>query len=356
VATAPKVGAGVYAGQLLRTTGPSFSATPFDPAKVSSTVVGSATLTFANGNAATLAYTLHGVFQTKAITRQLFAPPAGTVCRNAPDAPTGIKVVVAGDIAQCLGADAARSGAARTAALITPQDDIVLTAGDNAYESGSPTEFASCFHPTWGAFKDRIYPTPGNHDYYTPYAEGYYNYFGARAGPNRRGYYSFDVGGWHIISLNSVVDITPESEQHRWLVADLAKSRDSLCTLAVMHYPAFNSGANHGSILAMRPVFETLQAAGVELVLSGHEHVYERFAPQRADGTPDPARGLRQFVIGTGGASLYEFGTPMNNSEFRYNANWGVLRLTLGEGSYGWNFVSVDGARIIDAGTANCHR
>ena len=124
----------------------------------------------------------------------------------------------------------------------------------------------------------------------------------------------------------------------RWLLADLAKSRDSLCTIAVLHYPAFNSGATHGSSSAMemRPAFDALQAAGVEMVLSGHEHVYERFAPQRADGTADPQRGVRQFVVGTGGGTLMGFRTPLPNSEFRYNANWGVLRLTLGPGHYSW--------------------
>jgi len=265
-------------------------------------------------------------------------------------------VVVAADIGQCFGAPAASSAAARTAALVTDQDAFVLTAGDNTYDYGTPEEYANCFHPTWGAFRNRIFPTIGNHEYYTAGGEGYFGYFGAQAGPDRRGYYSFDYNGWHFISLNAVADITAQSQQYRWLVADLAQSSDSLCTLALLHYPAFNSGAQYGSVADMRPVFDLLQRAGVEMVFSGHEHVYERFAPQRADGTADPARGLRQFVVGTGGHALYPFGTPLPNSEFRYNAGWGVVRLTLGQGSYRWQFVPVGGGAPLDAGTASCHR
>ena len=120
----------------------------------------------------------------------------------------------------------------------------MLTLGDNAYDYGTPAEFANCFHPTWGAFKDRIRPTIGNHDYYTAGAEGYFGYFGAQAGPDRRGYYSFDYGGWHFISLNSVLDVAPQSVQYRWLVADLAQSKDSLCTIALWHYPAVQLGCD----------------------------------------------------------------------------------------------------------------
>jgi hypothetical protein len=352
---APRLSPGVYGGKLIRTTGPAFSATPFDPAKVTRNEVGTATFTFANGNAATFAYTLGGVSQSKAITRQLFGPLAGTRCGEPYRTPSPVKVVAAGDIAQCTETTAGASAAARTARLVGAGDDLVLTLGDAAYESGTHAEYANCFHPTWGAFKDRIRPAPGNHDYYTAGAEGYFTHFGSQAGPDRRGYYSFDHGGWHVISLNSVVDIAPGSEQYRWLLADLAGSRDSLCTIALLHYPAFNSGANHGSIVAMRPAFDALHAAGVEMVLSGHEHVYERFAPQKADGTADPSRGVRQFVVGTGGGILMAFRTPLPNSEFRYNADWGVLRLALGQGQYGWQFVSANGGTPIDSGTRNCH-
>lgn len=268
--------------------------------------------------------------------------------------PAPVTIVAAGDIGQCFNAPATASGAKKTAALVGAQDALVLTLGDHAYENGTPSEFASCFHPTWGAFKDRIHPTPGNHDYYTAGAEGYFGYFGAQAGPNRRGYYSFDVGGWHFISLNSLADVSAQSDQYQWLKSDLANST-STCTIAYWHYPAFNSGGVYGSVMAMRPFFDALHAAGVEIVLSGHEHIYERFAPQKADGTADPARGVRQFVVGTGGHDLNPMGTVLPNSEFRQNTTWGVLRLTLGQGNYGWQFVPVGGGAALDAGTGACH-
>ncbi len=271
-------------------------------------------------------------------------------------APVPTTVVAAGDIAQCFNGPAAGSGAAKTAALVGPADGIVLTLGDHAYEDGTPTEFANCFHPTWGAVKDRIHPVPGNHDYYTANAEGYFGYFGAQAGPDRRGYYSFDYAGWHFIALNSLADVSAQSAQYAWLAADLARSADVTCTIAYWHYPAFNSGANYGSVTAMRPFFAALHAAGVEMVLSGHEHIYERFAPQAADGTLDLARGVRQFVVGTGGHEFNPLGPPLPNSEFRQNAKWGVLRLTLGGGEYAWQFVPAGGGAPLDAGTGACHR
>jgi hypothetical protein len=265
-------------------------------------------------------------------------------------------VVAAGDIAQCSGAPAYLSAASRTAALVKPSDALVLTLGDHAYENGTAGEFAQCFAPTWGTVDERIRPSPGNHDYNTPGADPYFSYFGAQAGPERRGYYSFDFGGWHFIALNSLAEVSPGSTQYRWLQADLAASRDTLCTIAYWHYPAFNSGGTYGSVLPMRPFFELLHGAGVELVLSGHEHIYERFAPQGGDGTADPQRGVRQFVIGTGGHSLNPLGAPLPNSEFRDNSHWGVLRLTLGQGSYAWQFVPAGGGPALDSGSGTCHR
>lgn len=274
---------------------------------------------------------------------------------GAPPAPS-FTIAAAGDIAQCYDAPASVSPAAKTAALVVAQDAIVLTLGDNAYETGTPVEFADCFHPTWGAFKDRIRPAPGNHDYATAGAEGYFSYFGAQAGPDRRGYYSFDHGGWHFISLNTEVDTSVPSAQYQWLVADLAASRDTLCTIAVWHRPSFNSGAVHGSSAKMKPMFDALYNAGVEVLLSGHEHVYERFAPQNANGVADPARGVRQFVVGTGGALHYAFGPAIPNSEVRIQGTFGVLRLTLGATGYSWQFVPAGGGAPGDAGSDVCHR
>jgi hypothetical protein len=345
---------------LIQTKGPAFGAAAFDPLKVTRSEVGTATFTFVHGNAATFSYSVNGISQSKSITRQLFAPPAGTRCGEPYRTPTSFTVVAAGDIANCASyysfdaAAAAASAAGMTARLVRPGDAFVLTLGDAVYEAGTPAEYANCFHPTWGAFKDRIRPVPGNHDYYTSGAEGYFSYFGRQAGPDRRGYYSFDHGGWHFIMLNSSVDLSPSSEQYRWLISDLATSKDSLCTIAVLHYPAFNSGTTHGSVVAMRPAFEALYNSGVEIALSGHEHVYERFAPQKADGTADPARGVRQFTVGTGGAVLMGFGRPLPNSEFRYNDTWGILRLMLGEGNYAWQYVRAGDGATIDAGTGTC--
>ena len=264
-------------------------------------------------------------------------------------------IVAAGDIAQCFDAPASASAAAKTAALVTPEDALVLTLGDNAYPDGTPAEFANCFDPTWGRFKDRIRPTIGNHEIHTANAEGYFDYFGALAGPARRAYYSFDLGGWHFIALNSLTDTSPGSEQYQWLIADLQNSRDKQCTIAYWHFPLFNSGAEHGSYPKMKAMFEALYNAGVEIVLVGDEHVYERFAPQTADAVADPQRGVRQFTVGTGGGTLYKFGPAVPNSEARIADTWGVLRLTLGEGRYGWQFLPAGGGAALDVGTDTCH-
>jgi hypothetical protein len=263
--------------------------------------------------------------------------------------------VAAGDIAQCFDAQPRASAAAKSAALVTPDDAWVLTLGDNAYPDGKPKEFAGCFGPTWGAFKDPIRPAIGNRESHTPNADGYFGYFGEQAGPDRRGYYSFDYGGWHFISLNSLADTSTGSEQYRWLIADLENSRGALCAIAYWHYPLFNSGARHGGYPRMKAIFKALYDAGVDIVLAGDEHVYERFAPQTADGVADPQRGIRQFIVGTGGGTLYEFGPPVPNSETRIEGKWGILRLRLGEGEYSWQFVPAGGGAALDAGTDTCH-
>lgn len=270
--------------------------------------------------------------------------------------PLPVTIAAAGDIAQCYNAPASVSAAARTAAVVAPSDALVLTLGDHAYENGTAEEFANCFDATWGKVaKTRIRPAPGNHDYYTQGAVPYFEYFGAAAGPDRRGWYSFDFAGWHFIALNSLTEVAPGSPQYQWLQADLAQSRTTLCTIAYWHFPAFNSGASYGSVLAMRPMFQALYDAGVEMVLSGHEHIFERFAPQRADGTADPQRGVRQFVVGTGGHALNELGPPLPNSEYRQNTRHGILRLTLGAGTYAWSFVPTGGDAPLDGGTGTCH-
>lgn len=262
--------------------------------------------------------------------------------------PGEVVLVGAGDIADC---DSEAREA--TAALLDGIAGTVFTAGDNAYGSGTPEEFTECYAPSWGRHKDRTRPAPGNHDYRTGDGAGYYAYFGINAGPPGRGYYSYNLGDWHIVSLNSNIDMAPGSAQDRWLRTDLAANRKR-CTLAYWHHPRFSS-SEHGNQKHTAPLWDALYAYGAEIVIGGHDHTYERFAPQTPDAVPDPARGIREFVVGTGGAELYEFPTTEPNSEVRDNSAHGVLRLTLRPDGYAWEFVPVAGERFRDAGTGTCH-
>nr|WP_052170743.1 metallophosphoesterase [Massilia sp. JS1662] len=272
----------------------------------------------------------------------------------------GVTVYAAGDIARCAYRDPAYSGAADTAATVAAglaQDPeaVVLALGDLTYPNGAMKEFTDCYAPTWGRFKDRTWPAPGNHEYYTPGAKPYFDWWGARAG---RGYYSFELGTWHIISLDSNLAPAQHAAQLDWLRADLA-AHPARCTLAYWHHPLYSSGG-HGSIPKMRDAWQLLYAAGAELVLSGHDHDYERFAPQDADGRLDPTHGIRQFVVGTGGAYPTPFLLTVPHSEVRDSNRTGVLRLRLYTGGYGWEFVestrvSSFGIAPPDHGSAACH-
>lgn len=256
--------------------------------------------------------------------------------------------VGAGDIATC----GPNDGAARTAALLDRVDGTVFTAGDNAYFSGTAEQFQDCYDATWGRHKGRTRPAPGNHEYLTPGAAGYYGYFGSAAGPAGLGYYSYRLGAWHIVSLNSEISAFPGSPQIEWLRADL-NANPSTCALAYFHTPVFGSGTNGGNP-HMQTVWRTLYESGVDVVVNGHNHSYERFAPQTPDGSPDAARGIRQFVVGTGGAPLTGFPRIQMNSEVRINNSWGVLKLTLHSNRYDWEFLPTDG-NMSDNGTAACH-
>jgi hypothetical protein len=256
-------------------------------------------------------------------------------------------LVGAGDIADC-----AWPRDEATAAILDSIPGIVFTAGDNAYPDGSAANYAGCYDPTWGRHKSRTRPTPGNHDYHIPGASAYFEYFGAAAGDPATGYYSFDLGSWHIIAVNSVAPIGPGSAQIAWLADDLAAHR-TRCTLAYWHYSLFSSGAY--AIPAMRTAWETLYGAGADVVLSGHDHIYERFAPQSPAGQPDPARGIREFVVGTGGGPLQPLLSIAPNSEVRDNHTYGVLKLSLYQDSYHWDFVPAAGGTFSDSGTASCH-
>jgi len=266
-----------------------------------------------------------------------------------PPPPPGSEFVLvgAGDIAAC-----GSNGDEATAALLDNIPGTVFTAGDNAYPDGTAADFTDCYGPSWGRHKGRTRPSPGNHDYHTNNAAPYYAYFGASAGPAGRGYYSYDLGDWHVISLNTEIGMSAGSAQEQWLRSDLAASTKQ-CVAAYMHKPRFSSG-NHGSSTGPRALWQALYDAGAEIVIVGHDHTYERFAPQTPDGVADPARGIRQFVAGTGGRSLYSFGTPVANSEVRYNSTNGVLKLTLQNGGYGWEFIPTSGT-FHDSGSGSCH-
>ncbi len=257
-------------------------------------------------------------------------------------------LVGAGDIAAC-----ASSGTAATAALLDAFGGIVFTAGDNVYESGTLDEFAQCYDPTWGRYKTRTRPAPGNHDYLTPGAAGYFSYFGAAAGDPSKGYYSYDLASWHIAVINSSADVTGGSPQEQWLRQDLA-SHPARCTLAYWHYPRFSSGWQ-GSHPEMEPIWQALYEAGADVVISGHDHDYERFGPQTPSGSPDSIRGIREFVVGTGGKSLLAFRNNSSNSEVRDNTTFGVLLLKLYDDRYEWEFVPTQSGGFTDAGADMCH-
>jgi len=260
----------------------------------------------------------------------------------------GAVLVGAGDIAVC---DA--SGDEATALLLDGIPGTVFTAGDNVYPDGTAAEFTNCFDPSWGRYRARTRPAPGNHDYHTPGAAGYFDYFGAAAGDPTQGYYSYDLGGWHILSLNSNISMSAGSAQEQWLRADLAASA-AQCTLAYWHHPRFSSGP-HGNLTSITPLWQALYDYGAEVVVVGHDHDYERFAPQTPEGALDVEHGIRQFVAGTGGASRYPIIAPQPNSEVADGDTHGVLKLTLYPGSYTWEFVPVAGGTFVDAGAGSCH-
>ncbi len=266
--------------------------------------------------------------------------------------PQAAVLVGAGDIADCKRLKQAEA----TASLLDAIPGTVFTLGDNAYPDGTAGQFADCYGPTWGRHKARTRPAVGNHDYHAAGAAPYFAYFGAAAGPPDKGYYSYDLGAWHVVVLNSNCNEVPcdaGSAQERWLRADLAAAK-ATCSLAYWHHPRYSSG-RHGSAAKMRHLWQALYDGGVELALSGHDHTYERFAPQDAAGRLDAARGVRQFVVGTGGRSAYQFQAPEPNSEARATDIFGVLKLTLSPERYDWEFIPAAGHSFTDSGTGTCH-
>lgn len=265
------------------------------------------------------------------------------------DSPQPVTLLAAGDIAQC-----GLPGAAKTAALIEAIPGTVLAVGDLAYPNGTRADFARCYAPAWGKFQSRTLPVPGNHDYQTPGAAAYFEYFGKSAGKPGKGYYSVERGSWHIVALNSNIDASPDSEQVKWLRDDLARNHHA-CILAFWHHPRFTSGF-HGNDNRTATLWETLYEAGASVVIAGHDHDYERFAPLNGQGQRDEKRGMRSFVVGTGGAKLYDFNMRAEVSEAWNARDWGVLKLELEADSYRWEFLPVGEGAFHDSGSARCVR
>jgi len=264
-------------------------------------------------------------------------------------------LVGAGDIATC----GQLEGAEATAKLLDQIPGTVFAVGDLAYPDGSEENFTKCYDPTWGRHKARTRPAPGNHEYRSGGSSAYSHYFGAAAGSPDKAYYSYDLGKWHVIVLNSecleVGGCAAGSPQEQWLRQDLSQHSQS-CTLAYFHKPLFSSGGKHGNDPEVKPLWQALYAAGAEIVINGHDHDYERFAPQDPDGKSDLTHGIREFVVGTGGKDSHRImGKPQPNSEARNNDTYGVLKLTLHPKSYDWQFVPEGGKSFTDSGSAVCH-
>jgi uncharacterized protein YjdB len=306
------------------------------------TVSGSGLVNGVAGGFATITATSEGKSGSASVT----VTPAGAT----------VTLVGAGDIAEC--GDATDDS---TAALLGRIGGTVFTTGDNAYPDGYYQDYANCWAHSWGRYQAVVRPAAGNHEYHDVLSSGgadYYRYFfrehGTVVGDSGRYYYSYDLGAWHIIVLNTFIDMSAGSPQEQWLRADLA-GRTTQCTLAYMHYSRFSSGSVHGSYSGVQPLWQALYDYGAEIAIAGHDHEYERFAPQTPDGHLDTARGIRAFVVGTGGGGLYSFGTPLPNSEVRNSSTWGVLKLTLAGGSYSWEFVPITGQTFTDSGSGTCH-
>jgi hypothetical protein len=272
---------------------------------------------------------------------------------SSPAAEQTAVLVGAGDIADCTDL----SGAEATAKLLEKIPGTVMAVGDLAYPDGSKENF-QCYDKTWGRVKSRTRPSPGNHEFHSAGGTPYFDYFGSAAGDPKLGYYSYELGSWHIIVLNTectdVGGCEPGSPQEKWLRADLA-AHPVACTLAYWHKPLFSSGNAHGNDLTVKPLWQALYDANADVVIGGHDHDYERFAPQNPEGAADPKRGIREFVVGTGGKNHRPFGEIKANSEIRDFTAFGVLKLTLRPAGYDWEFIPEAGKGFTDSGSGSCH-
>jgi len=270
-----------------------------------------------------------------------FALPSEEASGSGTPQPKPETLVAVGDIGSC---DSQADDA--VASLANELGGTIATLGDTVYERGSDREFADCFNPSWGGMKARIRPAVGNHEYLTDHAAGYFDYFGAAAGTRGQGWYSYDLGAWHVVVLNAncaFVGCTAGSPQLKWLSADLSRT-DASCLLAYWHQPRWSSG-RHGSLPAVQPFWDALTAAGVDVILNGHDHTYERVL----------ADGVEQFVVGTGGRSLYPFTRrPLPTTQVRSDHAYGVLWMELAAGSYRWQFVPLGSSTFRDSGTGSC--
>lgn len=274
--------------------------------------------------------------------------------------PVTFTLFAAGDIADCRRKPAEQTMAAQTANLIEQglaqdKNAYAVSLGDNTYPIGKPSEFSDCYDKTWGKFKTRTLPSPGNHDYGVPLAQGYYNYFDELAGSERRGYYKKVLGNWLLLSLNSNIKQQAMRDQITWLKNEL-KEKQSNCVLAFWHHPVFSSGG-HGDTAIMQEVWQLLADASADIVLASHDHNYERFTPLDKNGRPSD-KGIRSFVVGTGGAKLTPMFFPKSISDIRQNEVHGVLKLQLNANSYDWEFLATPGTNASgfrDKGHSNCH-
>jgi hypothetical protein len=278
----------------------------------------------------------------------LAAPTAGP----SPTVAGPVVLIAAGDIASCT-----TSGDSATAKLVEDLPGTVAILGDSVYPDGTRRQFEDCYDPTWGRFVDRTRPAPGNHEYHTANAAGYFEYFGSRAGDPDEGWYAYDLGAWRIYALNSNCDeiggCHAGSKQVAWLRADLG-ANPRPCVLAYWHHPRYSS-ARHGNQPQTDGLWDTLYDAGADVVLAGHDHVYERFGPTSDEGDVDPARGIVAFVVGTGGYTHYDFPGVLPTSRVRNASTFGVLELALSGGSWAARFVPVAGQSFTDAASGTCH-
>ena len=255
-------------------------------------------------------------------------------------------VLAAGDIGLC-----GSLGAAQTGQMLSELPGTILAVGDLAYPHGSAEDFAACYDPVWGPHKPRTKPAPGNHEYETAGAQPYFDYFGGAAGPAGLGYYSFKAGDWAVLSLNSNVPIGSTTAQGQWIRSELTASA-APCTLAYFHHPLYSSGPN-GDNARIAGLWQLLYDQGVDVIVSAHEHLYERYAPMTPDGQRNDLRGIRQFIVGTGGAGLYSIQRLHPLSEAQLISH-GLLKLTLTVHGYQWEFLQVNGT-IGDSGSDVCH-